>query len=117
MRPTLIQSAALAGLSLLVAPACSTHYPGAFHHGGDYPEYGRGYERAYDRGYHHGVEAGAKDRRHNRHFDLWRHSRYRNAESGYNPRYGPRPSYCQTYRAGFRAGYEQGYRPWRGRRY
>jgi hypothetical protein len=114
MKPTLIQGAVLAGLSLLVAPACSIHHPGAFHHGGDHRDYGRGYDRAYDHGYRHGIEAGARDRRGHRHFDPGRHSRYRHADSGYSPRYGPRPSYCQAYRAGFRAGYEQGYGPRRG---
>lgn len=117
MKPTLLQGAVLAGLGLLVTPACSIHHPGAYHHRGDYPEYARGHHSAYERGYHHGVEAGAKDWRRHRHFDLWRHSRYRHADSGYSHRYGPRPSYCRAYRAGFRAGYEQGYGPRRVWRY
>ena len=116
MRATFINGVVLAGLSLLVAPACSTHHPGAVHYGGAYGEYARGQQRAYDRGYHDGVQAGVRDWSRHRRADLWRHSRYRNADSGYSSRYGPRPSYGRAYRAGFRAGYAQGYGLRRGPR-
>lgn len=112
MKPTLIQGALIAALSLLVAPACSTHHPGVFHHG-DYTEYARGHDRAYERGYHHGVQAGVKDWRRNRRFDPWHHGRHLSGDSGYNSRYGPRPYYYRAYREGFRAGYERGYGPHR----
>jgi len=60
----------------------------------------------YNRGFDHGLNQGAKDWRKQRRFDLWRHRRYRKADSGYRSRYGPR----QLYRSGYRAGYQQGYR-------
>ena len=109
MKATLVNGVVLAGLSLLVAPACATYYPDAYHHGGVRGEYARGQQKAYDRGYHDGVKAGAKDRDRHRTFDLWRHSKYRNANSGYNSRFGPRASYSEAYRAGFREGYARGY--------
>jgi hypothetical protein len=107
-------------LSLLAAPACSAH-SGAFHHGGAYGGHAEGQQqKAYDRGYHHGVKAGVKDWERHRPFDPWRHSRYRNADSGYRSRYGPRPYYARAYRAGFREGYERAYGRrggWRTRRW
>jgi hypothetical protein len=116
MKPTLVQGVLLAGLGLLLAPACSTHHPGPYHRGGGYQDYGRVHDGAYGRGYHHGVKAGARDWKRNRRFDLWRHDRYRSGDSGYRSRYGPRSQYCRSYRSGFRAGYERGYRPARHRR-
>jgi hypothetical protein len=109
MKATLVNGVLLAGLSLLVTPACATYPPGAYHHGEGYRDTARGQQRAYDRGYHHGVKAGIKDWKRHRRFDPWRHSRYRNADSGYRSRYGPRPYYSRAYRAGFREGYERGY--------
>ena len=114
MRPTVINVVLLASLSLLAAPACSTHYPGAYPHGGAYGEHTRDLRRAWDRGYRDGVRAGVKDWKRHRRFDPWRHGRYRSADSGYRSRYGPRPYYSRAYRSGFRAGYEQGYGRRRG---
>jgi hypothetical protein len=109
MKATLVNGVLLAGLSLLVTPACSVHAPGAYYDGDGYGDVARGQRRAWDRGYHHGVKAGVKDRERHRRFDPWRHHQYRDADSGYSSRYGPRPSYSRTYRDGFRAGYEEGY--------
>jgi hypothetical protein len=111
--------ALLVGLSLLAPPACSSHYPGAVYHHGDHWDVSQGRDRAYDRGYHDGVKAGMKDWRRERRFDVWRHRRYRNGDSGYRSRYGPPSYYRRAYRAGFRAGYRVGYGPSRGwyRRY
>lgn len=106
-----MRGAVLTGLTLLAAPACSTHHPGPYHGPGiDYRDT-RGHDRAYERGYHHGVEAGVKDWRKDRRFDPWRHGKYRSGDSGYSSRYGPREYYCRAYRAGFRTGYELGYSP------
>jgi hypothetical protein len=109
MKATLRGGVLPACLGLLALPACSTHYPGAFHQGGAYEEHARDQHAAYDRGYHHGVKAGVKDWKRHRRFDPWRHSRYRHADSGYKSRYGPRGSYSRAYRVGFRAGYQWGY--------
>jgi len=116
MKATLVNGVLLAGLSLLVTPACAVHHPGAYHHRGAYADSARGQQRAYDRGYHHGVQAGTRDWERHWRFDPWRHSRYRNADSGYRSRYGPRQYYSRAYRAGFRAGYERAYGPRGGRR-
>lgn len=115
MKATFVSGILLAGVSLLVVPACSTHSPGSFHHGSAHREYAQGQQRAYDRGYRQGVKAGVKDWKRHRRFDPWRHGRYRSADSGYSSRYGPRPSYGRAYRSGFRTGYAQGYSPRRGR--
>lgn len=116
MKPTHITGAVLAGLSLLVAPACASHHPGAIHTHGREAGYGAAHDPAYDRGYHDGLNAGVKDWKRDHPFDIWRHDRYRSADSGYRWRFGPRPDYRRAYRAGFRAGYELGYGPPRGRR-
>jgi len=110
--------ALIAAVSLLAVPACSAHHPGVYHDPGyHYDDDARGRDRAYERGYRDGLKAGTKDWRRHKRFDLWRHGRYRSADSGYRSRYGPRGYYRRAYRAGFRTGYDLGYAPPRRHRY
>jgi hypothetical protein len=70
-------------------------------------DWGRDASRAgYDRGYHDGWRHGAKDGDHDRDFGYRHDKRYRRADSGYRPHFGP----IYRYQAGYRNGYEQGYR-------
>src|SRR5262245_2508091 len=60
----------------------------------------------FDRGYREGIERGTDDARDGRQFEPQRDSVYRNADRGYNNRYGN----CDWYRTEFRRGYSSGYR-------
>jgi hypothetical protein len=74
------------------------------------------YNRAgYDQGYQDGLEQGRKDARDRNSFDPVRHKEYRNADRGYNNRYGSKDQYKLVYRDGFEAGYQQAYRQNGGR--
>lgn len=68
------------------------------------------------RGYSDGFERGADDGRDHDRYDPVTHRDYRDADDGYDRRYGPREAYRNQYRAGFRQGYEDGYRNGIGRR-
>jgi hypothetical protein len=87
-------------------------YPGAYPDA-RYPQqrsdYGYGSE-AYRRGYDDGVVKGREDEGDRDSFDPARHSWYRNADRGYNNRYGSKDDYRSEYRRGFLAGYEATYR-------
>ena len=72
-------------------------------------DYGYGAE-AYRRGYDDGVVKGREDEGDRDSFDPARHSWYRNADRGYNDRYGSKDDYRSEYRRGFLAGYEATYR-------
>jgi hypothetical protein len=101
-------SAALlvAGLSI-AAPACATQTYG-YH--GPRGGYGREVERrAYDYGFRDGVRAGERDGRSGRSFSYNRHDDWRDADQGYERRYGDRDWYRRTYRNGFEAGYTDAY--------
>jgi hypothetical protein len=63
----------------------------------------------YQNGYRDGLEKGREDVRDRDSFDPVRHSRYRNADRGYNSRYGRKDEYKLIYREGFEAGYRQAY--------
>jgi hypothetical protein len=65
---------------------------------------------AYRRGYDDGVVKGREDLGDRDSFDPARHSWYRNADRGYNSRYGSKDEYRSEYRRGFLAGYEGAYR-------
>lgn len=81
-------------------------YPGAY--GREY-----GYDRGFQEGYEEGRDAGRDGHR----YDPYRERDYRNADDGYNRRYGARESYKQSYRDGFLAGYQRGYGEGRDSRY
>lgn len=72
----------------------------------------RGYGRntpAYDNGYNDGYQKGLEDGRERHDFDPAREKWYRNADRGYNSRYGSKAQYENAYRDAFRRGYQQGY--------
>ena len=72
-----------------------------------YPQGRNGYEsEGFRRGYEDGLVKGREDVRDRDSFDPARHSWYRNADRGYNSRYGSKDDYRADYRRGFLAGYE-----------
>ena len=87
-------------------------YPGAYPDT-RYPQ-GRGDDtygsEPYRRGYDDGVVKGREDAGDRDSFDPARHSWYRNADRGYNSRYGSKDDYRSEYRRGFLAGYQVTYR-------
>jgi hypothetical protein len=60
-------------------------------------------------GYNDGADAGSNDARNGRPFEYQRHRAYREADRGYEGRFGNRDDYKQQYRAGFVAGYRDSY--------
>jgi hypothetical protein len=85
-------------------------YPGSYPYPeAQYPQErgGYGYEsEGFRRGYEDGLNKGREDVRDRDSFDPARHSWYRNADRGYNSRYGSREEYKAEYRRGFLAAYE-----------
>jgi hypothetical protein len=80
-------------------------------YGNTYPNRNYGYATpAYDNGYRDGLEKGREDTDRRNSFDPVRHKEYRNADRGYNNRYGSKDQYKLTYRDGFEAGYQAAYR-------
>lgn len=76
-----------------------------------YSREGNVYARiAYENGYRDGADDGRKDFDRRRAFEPTRRDRYRDADHGFEDRYGSRDAYKADYRAGFRAGYEDAYR-------
>lgn len=72
---------------------------------------GYGYNSpGFNTGYEDGYDKGRDDGRDRDRYDPNRHSRYRNADHGYERRYGSKEWYRNAYRDGFRAGYDAGYR-------
>jgi flagellar biosynthesis/type III secretory pathway protein FliH len=65
---------------------------------------------AYARGYDEGYTRGRADARSRERYDARRHRAYRQADSGWDRRYGSRDAYKQIFRRGFTTGYEEGYR-------
>lgn len=65
---------------------------------------------ALENGYSDGYQKGLDDGRRQRGFDPSRHRWYRDADRGYDSRYGSRARYTRVYREGFRDGYDNGYR-------
>jgi hypothetical protein len=104
----------LAGLGIVAAPAdaaVSLSIGVTIHsdHGHAVPAVSR--REGYERGYRAGLAAGARDWQRREAFSLWRHPRYRSADSGYRARYGSRSLFRQAYRRGFEEGYRLGYAP------
>ncbi len=84
----------------------SGHYPNSY----PYPDARNprgGYaSEAFRKGYDDGVFKGGEDVDDRDSFDPARHSWYRNADRGYNSRYGSKEQYRAEYRRGFLGGYE-----------
>ncbi len=88
---------------------------GGYYGNGGY--YGRAVPRndvaanaGYNKGYNDGLEKGSKDARSRHAYEPERHGWYRDADRGYNGRYGPKFQYEAAYRQGFLAGYQEAYR-------
>jgi hypothetical protein len=97
---------------MMSAPACVSAYGRPY--GGQYANAGRiAYDNGYRRGFDHGVEEARAGRAGN-----YRNDRaYRDADWGYDRRYGPRGQYRQVFRDGYEAGYRDGYSRSRGGSY
>jgi len=68
------------------------------------------YRTGYDKGIAEGRQAGKEDRsRNGGRWDLEGQRELVQADSGYEPRFGPRDEYQLGYRAGFRLGYKEGF--------
>lgn len=65
---------------------------------------------AYEFGFADGYKAGVEDIRDNDRFQPTDHDAYRDADRGYERRFGDRDRYKAEYRNGFHAGYTRGYR-------
>lgn len=112
-------------LTLLFTTACGSTYAQGRRNSPNHPHYpsspGRGgvsrgyqdpaYARGVEDGYRRGLEAAHDGDR----YDVRRENLYRNAEHGYDRRYGSRNEWRQVYRDGFTRGYDQGYREARSR--
>ncbi len=116
----LSKSSLLAGLAAVMvlsvgAPAGAQVWGGTPDHDRDDDRgrygYGQnGYDRqAYDNGYRRGMDRGERDGRDGRQMNYRDEKDYRNADWGYNSRYGSRDYYRQSFRTGFEAGYSTGY--------
>ena len=88
---------------------------GGYYGNGGYDPYGRNggygntYQVAQQQGYSYGLNTGASDAQRGQSFDPQRSHYYRNANDGYNSRYGNRGQYQQAFRQGFLQGYREGY--------
>lgn len=67
-------------------------------------------QNALNAGYNEGVKEGRKDRNNGDRFDYRDEEDYRNANTGYNSRFGDRQLYAQYFREAFINGYTDGYR-------
>jgi hypothetical protein len=65
---------------------------------------------AFEFGFADGYKAGVEDIRDNDRFQPTDHDAYRDADRGYERRFGDRDRYKADYRDGFHAGYTRGYR-------
>ena len=64
---------------------------------------------AYNNGYARGYREGLEDARSGHQADYRREREYRNADWGYNGRYGSRDEYKRVFRGGFEAGYRDAF--------
>jgi hypothetical protein len=79
----------------------------------NYSNYGGSYQfrqSALNAGYNEGIKEGRKDRERGDRFDYRDEEDYRNANTGYNSRFGDRSLYAQYFREAFVNGYTDGYR-------
>ena len=87
-------------------------YPGGAY---GYPGGTYGYPGAYaspagQRGFENGYNEGRGDARDNDRYEPTRKKKYREADDGYNSRYGSKDQYRNEYRQAFQQGYDRGYR-------
>lgn len=100
---------ALAAAALLVTgTGCVTAY-GQPRYGGQYGGYDDVRRIAYDNGYRRGIDHGITDGRSGRNANYRNDRDYRDADWGYQHRYGARGQYRQEFRRGYEAGYREGY--------
>jgi len=76
----------------------------------------QGFGGPYDRGYREGVQQGEEDSRRGRDQQWERSSVYRNADEGYQDRWGSRDAYRSEFRRGYISGYQTGYNRYRNER-
>ena len=67
-------------------------------------------QRAANRGYEEGQSDGERDARGRRGFNLYHDKTYRDADAGYNDRYGSRREYARAFRSGYEEGYREAFR-------
>ncbi len=67
------------------------------------------YRQGHDRGLVEGRQAGKEDKQNNAGWDLEGQRELEQADSGYQPTFGPRGEYQSGYREGFRRGYGEGF--------
>ena len=99
------------------APGYGNGRYGNDRYGPPYGDRGYGYPQgrdqrfvsAFDIGRRDGFEKGQEDARDRDRYDPRRHKWYRDAERGYENRYGSKDRYRDEYRRGFVAGYQQAY--------
>lgn len=68
----------------------------------------------FERGYREGIRHGADDARDGQRFEPEGDRAYRDADDGYNNRWGSRDQYRNEFRRGFTSGYREGYYNVRG---
>jgi hypothetical protein len=68
-----------------------------------------GQKRAQEIGYQDGLQDGRGDFDHHRGFRMERNGSYKNANHGYDGRYGDRGRYREAYREAYARGYHEGY--------
>jgi hypothetical protein len=95
------------GALLLTAPACVTAYGQP--RGGYYGGYDDARRYAYDNGYRRGLDHGVADARSGRAGNYRNDRDYRDADWGYDRRFGSRGQYRQQFRRGYEIGYREGY--------
>lgn len=78
------------------------------------PARAQGFDGAYDRGYREGMQQAQEDLREGRNPQPERSREYRDADNGYQQRYGSRDVYRNNFRRGFLTGYRTGYDRSRG---
>lgn len=97
----------LASLALITVttPACAQTVYGGRGYG-----YGTDVRRvAYDNGYRRGFDNGVRDARSGRNANFRNDGAYRDADWGYDRRFGSRGQYRQVFRDGYESGYREGY--------
>ena len=70
-----------------------------------------GQQNGFDRGFREGLRLGEEDSRRGRDFRLDAHDVYRDADRGYQSRYGSREVYRNSFRQGFSTGREESAHP------
>ena len=103
MKRYLTASAAVL-LALLTLPACA-HAQGRYYDGRS---------AVYQEGYREGVREGERDARRGDPFSYRDERAYRQADRGYQGRYGDRDRYRQLFQSGYVDGYSAGYRRYAG---